>query len=299
MSALSAWLMPDVGSDRELPESEHEEAAATSAAAASRPRAQRPATCHQAGQRRSDFAHCPRSLATDAQAPPTFYATASSTGFQWQRAFQRLIWRTFTERRSVCVHRLTCRGERASFWRSGSLRSGHPQRRDLGQLVDVLFPTEGPGPPCRRKLNHCWMFYSDQVKRLPEGDKRRQVAEKNLEVLDQRKNRMEARQKTPAGRLRRDGGGGARASDARVTAQRGLPKQPDMFGLGIVLHRPPPRHRTPLRTWDNRPSGRLPRGLLMHPGGAGQREERAGIAARGTHEAEESRHHASPRALPP
>lgn len=45
------------------------------------------------------------------------------------------------------------------------------------------------------KLNQSWMFYADQVKRLPEGDKRRQVAEKNLEVLAQRKNRMEAMQK--------------------------------------------------------------------------------------------------------
>jgi hypothetical protein len=44
-------------------------------------------------------------------------------------------------------------------------------------------------------LQRSWQFYEDQVKRLPKGDQRRVVAEKNLEVLAQRKNRMDAMQK--------------------------------------------------------------------------------------------------------
>ena len=44
-------------------------------------------------------------------------------------------------------------------------------------------------------LDRSWHFYQDQVKRYPEKDQRREVAEKNLDVLKQRKNRMEAMQK--------------------------------------------------------------------------------------------------------
>jgi hypothetical protein len=44
-------------------------------------------------------------------------------------------------------------------------------------------------------MQRSWQFYDDQVKRFPEGDKRRQVAVKNLEVLGQRKNRMDAMQR--------------------------------------------------------------------------------------------------------
>jgi hypothetical protein len=44
-------------------------------------------------------------------------------------------------------------------------------------------------------LQRHWQFYQDQVKRFPKADKRREIAEKNLEVLLQRKNRMDAMQK--------------------------------------------------------------------------------------------------------
>jgi hypothetical protein len=44
-------------------------------------------------------------------------------------------------------------------------------------------------------LDRSWQFYKDQVKRYPEKDQRSEVARKNLEVLLQRKNRMEAMQK--------------------------------------------------------------------------------------------------------
>ncbi len=46
------------------------------------------------------------------------------------------------------------------------------------------------------ELNKSWQFYQAQVKRYPERDERRTVAEKNLEVLLQRKNRMDAMQKS-------------------------------------------------------------------------------------------------------
>jgi hypothetical protein len=44
-------------------------------------------------------------------------------------------------------------------------------------------------------LRRRWQFYQEQVKRFPKVDKRHEVAEKNMEVLSQRKNRMEAMQK--------------------------------------------------------------------------------------------------------
>ena len=44
-------------------------------------------------------------------------------------------------------------------------------------------------------LDRSWHFYEEQVRRYPERDQRREVAEKNLDVLRQRKNRMEAMQK--------------------------------------------------------------------------------------------------------
>jgi len=44
-------------------------------------------------------------------------------------------------------------------------------------------------------LQRRWQFYQDQVKHFPKGDKRSDVAAKNLEVLNQRRNRMDAMQK--------------------------------------------------------------------------------------------------------
>jgi hypothetical protein len=44
-------------------------------------------------------------------------------------------------------------------------------------------------------LQRRWQFYQDQVKHFPKGDKRSEVAAKNLEVLNQRRNRMDAMQK--------------------------------------------------------------------------------------------------------
>jgi hypothetical protein len=44
-------------------------------------------------------------------------------------------------------------------------------------------------------LQRSFSFYQEQAKRYPERDERRQVAEKNIEVIQQRKNRMEAMQK--------------------------------------------------------------------------------------------------------
>ena len=44
-------------------------------------------------------------------------------------------------------------------------------------------------------LQRRWQFYQDQVRHFPKGDKRAEVAAKNLEVLMQRKNRMDAMQK--------------------------------------------------------------------------------------------------------
>jgi hypothetical protein len=44
-------------------------------------------------------------------------------------------------------------------------------------------------------LQRSWQYYQDQVRRFPETDERRKVAEKNLEVIAQRKNRMDAMQK--------------------------------------------------------------------------------------------------------
>ena len=44
-------------------------------------------------------------------------------------------------------------------------------------------------------LQRSWHFYQDQVKKYPANDDRREVAEKNMEVLLQRKNRMEQMQK--------------------------------------------------------------------------------------------------------
>jgi hypothetical protein len=44
-------------------------------------------------------------------------------------------------------------------------------------------------------LQRRWQFYQDQVRHFPKGDKRSEVAAKNLEVLNQRKNRMDAMQK--------------------------------------------------------------------------------------------------------
>jgi hypothetical protein len=44
-------------------------------------------------------------------------------------------------------------------------------------------------------LQRRWQFYQDQVSRFPKNDKRNDVAAKNLEVLAQRKNRMEAMQR--------------------------------------------------------------------------------------------------------
>ena len=41
-------------------------------------------------------------------------------------------------------------------------------------------------------LQRSWVSYENQVERYREGDKRREVAQKNLEVLAQRRNRMEA-----------------------------------------------------------------------------------------------------------
>jgi hypothetical protein len=45
-------------------------------------------------------------------------------------------------------------------------------------------------------LSRSWQFYQDQVKRYPARDDRREVAEKNLEVLQQRRDRMEAMKKS-------------------------------------------------------------------------------------------------------
>ena len=44
-------------------------------------------------------------------------------------------------------------------------------------------------------LQRRWQFYQDQVKHFPKGDKRSDVAAKNLEVLNQRKNRMDVMQR--------------------------------------------------------------------------------------------------------
>jgi hypothetical protein len=44
-------------------------------------------------------------------------------------------------------------------------------------------------------LQRRWQFYQDQVRHFPKGDKRSEVAAKNLEVLNQRRNRMDAMQK--------------------------------------------------------------------------------------------------------
>ena len=44
-------------------------------------------------------------------------------------------------------------------------------------------------------LQRRWQFYQDQVKHFPKGDKRGEVAAKNLEVLNQRKNRMDVMQR--------------------------------------------------------------------------------------------------------
>jgi hypothetical protein len=44
-------------------------------------------------------------------------------------------------------------------------------------------------------LQRRWQFYQDQVKHFPKGDKRSDVAAKNIEVLGQRRNRMDAMQR--------------------------------------------------------------------------------------------------------
>lgn len=44
-------------------------------------------------------------------------------------------------------------------------------------------------------LQRRWQYYADQVQRLPKNDKRAEVAQKNLEVLAARKNRMDAMQR--------------------------------------------------------------------------------------------------------
>lgn len=44
-------------------------------------------------------------------------------------------------------------------------------------------------------LQRSWQAYSAQLERFPKGDSRREVAEKNLQVLAERKNRMEAMQR--------------------------------------------------------------------------------------------------------
>jgi hypothetical protein len=46
-----------------------------------------------------------------------------------------------------------------------------------------------------RDLQRSWKFYEDQVAHLPKRDTRSEVAQKNLEVLAARKNRMDAMQK--------------------------------------------------------------------------------------------------------
>jgi hypothetical protein len=44
-------------------------------------------------------------------------------------------------------------------------------------------------------LQRSWQYYQQQIKQYPEKDERRQVAMKNLEVISQRKNRMDEMQK--------------------------------------------------------------------------------------------------------
>jgi hypothetical protein len=47
-----------------------------------------------------------------------------------------------------------------------------------------------------RSMENAWHLYRGQVEQMPEGDKRRAVAKKNMQVLEQRRNRWEELRKS-------------------------------------------------------------------------------------------------------